>query len=104
MKTSTLPNVFQESQKKPKKNCLSDIWPPYFFPHELPAPTVGAQRKLEVRVLAKRLIGNTDLQSQEKEREKKMGEIKKRESGGGERAEAGLQGEKKERKTNPRGL
>lgn len=80
---------------------MSDIWPPYFFPHELPAPTVGAQRKLEVRVLAKRLIGNTDLQSQEKEREeKKNGGDKEERVEGEKRAEAGLQGGKKKRKKN----
>lgn len=81
---------------------MSDIWPPYFFPHELPAPTVGAQRKLEVRVLAKRLIGNTDLQSQEKEREeKKMGEIKKRESRGKKERRRVCREEKKRKKNKP---
>lgn len=67
---------------------MSDTWPPSIFPHEPLAPTVRKQRKLEVRVWAKRLIGNTDLQSQEKKKKKKTRKIKKRElrrkkSGGG---------------------
>lgn len=59
------------------KNWLSDTWPPSYFPHELLAPTMRKQRKVEVRVWAKRLIGNTNLQAQEKKEEKKK--IKKRE-------------------------